>query len=185
LFRAQVELSLKYSLPLYLHIRNSFEDSIQVLEEEFSRYHLASHHTSSPSVPPGVPPTLNSWNEYCPPCVVHCFTGTLSELRAYVSYGWYIGLTGSIMNISDEELFSFLSIIPLQRLLIETDAPYLGWKGCRVSESSKKSAKYPNVPAALPIVLRRIVTVLSGKVSYEELAKITTENSFRFCQRSK
>jgi TatD DNase family protein len=89
------------------------------------------------------------------------------------------------MNLSEQELSSFLSIIPLQRLLIETDAPYMGWKGCRVSESSKKSAKYPNVPAALPIVLQRIVTVLAGKVSYDELAEITTQNSFRFCQRSK
>jgi Tat protein secretion system quality control protein TatD with DNase activity len=188
--RSQVALALKYQKPLYLHVREAFEDTIRVLEEELTK-HLSSSSSSpalgdSPAPPPPLISSggscLTSWTDHCPPCVVHCFTGTLSELQAYISFGWYIGLTGSIMSLSDKELHSHLTLIPLDRLVIETDSPYLGWKGCRRSEHSKKSAKYPNVPSALPQILEKIVTALEGRLSATELTRLTTQNAFEFCK---
>jgi Tat protein secretion system quality control protein TatD with DNase activity len=87
------------------------------------------------------------------------------------------------MTLPDKELLSYLTLIPHDRLVIETDSPYLGWKGCRRAEISRKSAKYPNVPSALPQILDRIVTVLEGRVSSDEMTQLTTENSFRFCKK--
>lgn len=162
-------MALRYRKPLYLHIRHAFDDFVQILEEELLKFG-------------GGDPNV-TWNNFAPPCVVHCFTGNLTELETYVSYGWYIGLTGSIMSLSDSELTSFLDIIPLNRLVIETDAPYMGWKGCRLSEDSKKTSKYPNIPASLPLILQRIVQGYNGKYSYQELAQITTDNCHRFCNK--
>lgn len=161
--RSQIALALRHRRPLYLHIRNAYEDFVTILHEELLRYgnHL-------------------SWNSLAPPCIVHCFTGSFAELEVYVSYGWYIGLTGSIMTLSDADLSSLLQTIPPDRLVIETDSPYMGWKGCRVSQVSKKTAKYPNIPASLPLILQRIVQRYNGKYTYEELAHLTVENSFRF-----
>lgn len=57
---------------------------------------------------------------------VHCFTGTGAELRAYVEQGWYIGITGWVCDEKrGKELQKIVSSIPLDRLMIETDAPFL------------------------------------------------------------
>jgi Tat protein secretion system quality control protein TatD with DNase activity len=63
------------------------------------------------------------------PCVVHCFTGTTAELKEYVSRGFYIGLTGFVMHrLESSVLREWMHTIPEDRLLIETDAPYMGFK---------------------------------------------------------
>ena len=63
------------------------------------------------------------------PCIVHCFTGTTAELRAYVDRGFYIGLTGFVMHrLEPGVLQEWVRAIPEDRLLIETDAPYMGFK---------------------------------------------------------
>lgn len=96
------------------------------------------------------------------PSCVHCFTGTTEELEKYLSFGFYIGLTGSIMKVDDQQLLLWLNMITLDRLVIETDAPYMGFKGCRQTETKEKKRTYPNVPAALVKVLERVCHI-SGK----------------------
>jgi TatD DNase family protein len=90
---------------------------------------------------------------------VHCFTGTTEELQRYVDCGFFIGLTGYVMTLDDEKLLLWLNIITLDKLVIETDAPYMGFKGCRSSETKEKKRTYPNVPVALVKVLNRICAV--------------------------
>jgi TatD DNase family protein len=127
---------------------------------------------------------MNILSEYFPipspiNCIVHCFTGTVRELKAYVDCGFYIGLTGYIMNLPIDHLEEILRIIPQNRLVIETDSPYMGFIGCRENEVKKKKAKYPNSPSALPIILRRI-TATTGYATSEEIATQTALNSFHF-----
>lgn len=100
-----------------------------------------------------------------------------------MSYGWYIGLTGSIMKLNDTELEELLERIPLNRLVIETDAPYMGFNGCRESENEYKSRKYPNVPASLNKIFLRIYSVLKRNNQVEtedELKGILLDNVCRY-----
>ena len=164
-FEAQVALALEFKMPLFLHVRDAKEDFMAVL----SKFNFPTK---------GSPPV---------PTVVHCFTGDTDELRQYVDMGLYIGLTGYVLGKGKDkdedkdtkgELSEWLRIIPTDRLVIETDAPYLGWKGCRASEAKRKTSKFPNVPASLPTICKAVAEA-SG-VSYEDIAHSTTANALRF-----
>jgi len=156
-FRYQIELALQYNKPLYFHVRDAAEDFLSTLQTfEFKAAE------SEPRVP----------------CVVHCFTGTIEELRIYIQMGFYIGLTGYIFGLPDFQLREILDIITLDRLVIETDAPYMGFPGCRYLEIDKtKKKKYPNVPYALVKVLDRIVSV--SEWDKHIVMQKTTENAFK------
>mmetsp|Transcript_11658 Transcript_11658/g.11690 ORF Transcript_11658/g.11690 Transcript_11658/m.11690 type:complete len:98 (+) Transcript_11658:762-1055(+) len=90
--------------------------------------------------------------------------------------GFYIGLTGYIIN-NPTKLQEYMRFIPLERLLVETDAPYMGFTGCRLTENKKKNARYPNVPAALPKVVTAISAVTGHSVS--SIAQYTTRNALK------
>lgn len=153
-FQFQVDLALQYGRPLYFHVRNAEKDFLDVL---LSRGFTGD--CSSPLVP----------------CVVHCFTGSLEELRRYVDMGFYVGLTGYIFSLSDDDLRTMLEIISLDRLVIETDAPYMGFKGCRSSAAKKKNQKYPNIPSALIQILDRIADV--SRWDRDTVIQRTTSNA--------
>lgn len=166
-FHAQISLALKYSLPLFLHVRDAREDFVEIIGQ----------YGFSQSSPPPV--------KGC----VHCFTGDVDELQQYVNMGFYIGLTGYIItaNMKDtpsettpeiSKLKEWLDIIPEDKLVIETDAPYMGFKGCRSIESKRKNQKYPNIPAALTQICQ-IIADAKG-VSYDEIATSTTNNALEF-----
>lgn len=154
-FEYQLDLAVRFNKPLYFHFRAAHADCIATL----------SKHNFRP-------------DNVVVPAVVHCFTGTYDELQDYVSLGFYIGLTGYVINsLTSEELKRFLDLITLDRLVIETDAPYMGFKGCRKHEEKKKGQKYPNVPSALIQVAEHIATV--GGWTVAEVAEATTRNALR------
>lgn len=172
-FRAHLQLAAKYDLPLYLHIRDAHGDFLRAMDDE-------------------KPPASVS-------VCVHCFTGSTAELAEYCRRGYYISLSGHVIRmqakskqpgeaqgsdlaanpVADQAcLAEWLRLIPPDRLLIETDAPYMGFKGCRATEVTKKAQNYPNVPASLPLVARAVAS--AGGIDYEELAARTTANALRF-----
>jgi TatD DNase family protein len=185
-FQVQLDLACKYDLPLFLHERLAFHDVITCLDEAKKRNNI---------------PQL-------PPVVIHCFTGTVEECQEYVARDFYIGITGYILKKGDgpAEVWRGLSqgVIPLNRLLIETDAPYMGFPGCRdlywkyeqhnIHNLSSKARKRivqstsPNVPSSLPLVLRGIVTALNqGRLergeeilTEEQVGRICTQNAINF-----
>lgn len=98
-FEAQLELAVEKQLPVFLHQRDAHDDFIKI---------------------------LNRYVEKLPRAVAHCFTGSESELKEYLEMGLYIGITGWICDERrGGELRSIVDSIPLDRLMIETDAPYL------------------------------------------------------------
>ena len=98
-FSKQAELAAELSLPLFLHVRDAFEDFSAILSE---------------------------FAASVPAAVIHCFTGTAEELEYYLSLGCYIGITGWICDERrGQDLRELVKIIPKDRLLFETDAPYL------------------------------------------------------------
>ncbi len=95
-FRAQIELALKYQKPIVLHIRDAFTDAQRILNDY---------------------PTLRF--------VVHCFTGTAQDVAWIVRLGGYISLSGIVTFTNAKELQAAVPTIPLDHLLWETDSPFL------------------------------------------------------------
>lgn len=146
-FRAQLEIAAATGLPVFLHQRDAHDDFVEVLE-----------------------PMLPSLSR----AVAHCFTGEGESLREYLAMDLWIGITGWICDERrGAHLHDIVSIIPDDRLLIETDAPYLLPRSLQPRPKSRR-----NEPAYLTEVLR---VVAEGRGQSEEhVAKITTENAIRF-----
>ena len=98
-FEKQIEIAETLNMPLFLHERNAVEDFIKVL----------SNH-----------------KEICKKSIVHCFTGNAETLKKYLSMGCYIGITGWICDSRRaKDLRQAVRYIPLDRIMIETDSPFL------------------------------------------------------------
>ncbi|KAJ3314901.1 hypothetical protein HDV04_005322 [Boothiomyces sp. JEL0838] len=140
-FLMQLELAKQVNLPLFLHEREASDDFVKIIQN------------------------------YDLPGVVHCFTGTRAEMKLYLDMGFYIGLTGFINDAKRaQEQREFICEIPPERLLIETDAPFMTPKN--VHPRPKK-----NEPKYLPFVLHEISNVIG--VEPERVAQCTTENAVK------
>ncbi len=94
-FRRQLELALDLSLPVVIHDREAHEDTLSLLKD------------------------------YRPRGVVHCFSGSAEMAREIVKLGMYIGIGGVVTFKNARKLVEVAQELPLDRLLLETDAPYL------------------------------------------------------------
>lgn len=141
-------------MPVFLHERDSFEDFFEILKR---------------------------YSDKIPASVVHCFTGKQEHLEAYLSLpNCYIGITGWICDERrGKKLRELVKLIPDDRLMIETDAPFLFPRDLpkerRVS-SSKKNRR--NEPAFLDHICDA-VAVCRHQTS-DHVAQITTQNAVRF-----
>ncbi len=115
-----------------------------------------------------------------PPTVIHCFTGTAQELGDYLDAGFYIGITGWVTDPQrGETLRQLVGQIPLSRLLLESDAPYLKpfnlppevWTDLNLPNKYKRR----NEPAFLPWVLHQVAAL--REESAAEIAAITSANA--------
>ena len=146
-FRRQLTIAKDTGLPVFLHQRDAHDDFVEVLEP--------------------VLPELSR-------AVAHCFTGEGESLREYLAMGLYVGVTGWICDERrGRHLHDIVDIIPDDRLLIETDAPYLLPRTIRPKPKTRR-----NEPMYLAEVLR-VVAEARGQ-SEEHVARITTENARRF-----
>jgi len=146
-FRRQLVIAKETGLPVFLHQRDAHDDFVEILE-------------------PALPDISRA--------VAHCFTGEHESLREYLAMGLYIGVTGWICDERrGKHLHDIVSIIPDDRLLIETDAPYLLPRTLRPKPKTRR-----NEPAYLVEVLR--VVAEARDQSIEHVARTTTENAERF-----
>jgi TatD DNase family protein len=143
-FEAQLAAAVKTKKPLFLHCRDAFTDSYAMTKEAVD---VGAHG------------------------VVHCFTGSVDEADAFVELGLDIGATGWVTDEKrGEALRQAIRHLPLERLHLETDTPYLGPK------NAKKRRPY-NEPANLGWVAQAVAE-LKG-MSLEDVASACTENSRR------
>ena len=109
--------------------------------------------------------------------MVHCFTGDKNEAQEALDLGLYIGITGWICDDRPDRgaaaLAALLPLIPDDRLVLETDAPYLTPRS--ITPSKKRPSR--NEPALLQLVLRAVAKARGQ--SMEEVAEKTTENAKR------
>ncbi|NQY33937.1 MAG: TatD family hydrolase [Alteromonadaceae bacterium] len=125
-FCEQISLAAALNLPLFLHQRDAFEPWIQYLEPYIDKV---------------------------PAMVSHCFTGNREELDRCLVAGMYIGITGWICDERrGQELREIVKHIPLNRLMIETDAPYLTPRTIRPRPKSSR-----NEPSYLPYIVQALV----------------------------
>lgn len=143
-FRQQLELAVRLRKPVFLHQRDAHTDFLAILRDY------------RPGLVGGV---------------AHCFTAGVDEARAYLDLGLYIGITGWIC---DERrglhLREVVRMIPEDRLLIETDAPYLLPRDLRPKPQTRR-----NEPMYLPHVLEAIAAARNQRP--QELASMTTRNA--------
>jgi TatD DNase family protein len=141
-FVAQLELGLELGKPLFLHSRDAHPRFGQILRT----YKVGK-------------------------AVAHCFTGEREELRAYLDLDLYIGITGWICDERrGRHLLELVKEIPAERLLLETDSPYLTPRDMRPQPKARR-----NEPAFLPHILKTVARAL-GRAP-EELAAQTTRNA--------
>ena len=136
--------SEKLEKPLFLHERDAAEDFIACFDGH---------------------------EAICPRAVVHCYTGDKKTLRRLLDMGFYIGITGWICDERrGDDLREAVSILPLDRVMIETDAPYLTPRGFHLPRT--------NVPQNITYVARTLAQYMG--VSEEVLTKCAKENTERF-----
>jgi TatD DNase family protein len=145
-FAAQLAIAADVAKPVFLHQRDAHDEFLEIL---------------APMIP------------LLPGGVAHCFTGGIAELRAYLDLGLYIGVTGWLCDERrGAALRSALPEIPLDRLLVETDAPYL-----LPRDLPHKPAHRRNEPAFLAHILERVAAATDRPP--DEVAQATTANAER------
>ena len=143
-FRLQLGLAMDTGLPVFLHQRDAHARFVAILDECGAR------------LPRGV---------------AHCFTGGPDELRDYLDRGLYIGVTGWICDERrGDALRAAARFLPLDRVMIETDAPYL-----LPRDLAPKPRTRRNEPMHLPHVLQALAALM--QVDPERLAAATTANA--------
>lgn len=140
LFIWLVQLARTLSLPLVIHNRYAETDTLKILKEL-------------------IPPKA----------VVHCFSGDESFLRECLDLGLFISFTCNVTYKKAQGLKNLVKLVPLERLMLETDAPYLPPEGLRGKRNE-------------PMYVQCLATEISRikEISLEEVAKITTANAKKF-----
>ncbi len=143
LFEAMLELARRLTLPVVVHSREAEQDTLDILREHTRRWQ-------------GDPGRIG---------VLHCFTGSYEMAAELVSLGWFISFSGILTFPSGGSLRAVAARLPADRLLVETDSPYLApvpWRGS------------PNEPSRLRAVV--LVLARARGVTLEEMAETTWRN---------
>lgn len=139
-FREHIRLAKNLDLPIVVHVREAYDDTLRILRGENAER-----------------------------AVIHCFTGDYNTAKKFIAEGFYISFSGIITFKNAEDIREAAAKIPVERMLIETDSPYLA----PVPFRGKK-----NEPAYVMQVAKKIAE-LRG-VAVEEIGEITTDNAKNF-----
>lgn len=139
LFRRQIELALARDLPIIVHDREAHGDSLAIVREY---------------------PGLRG--------VFHCFSGSVEMAEVLLAMGWYLGFDGPVTYKNARKALEVLAICPLNRLLLETDSPYLSPVPMRGKRNDSRNLRY---------VAEKIAEIKG--CTAEEIAQAALENGER------
>jgi TatD DNase family protein len=139
IFSRQLKIARQLNLPVIIHSREADDDTINIIREDLDGYHRAG--------------------------ILHCFGGSLQMARAAIDLGFYISFAGTLTFKKTADLRDIARQLPLDRLLVETDCPYL----TPVPFRGKR-----NEPARV-VETARCLAELHGR-SLEEIAQVTSHN---------
>ena len=140
LFEMQIALAKKMNLPVIVHSRDAFEQTLSCIKN--SGYHNG---------------------------VIHCYSYGIEEAKSFLDLGWYIALGGGVTYTKKskmEQMHQLIKYIPLDKLVLETDAPYLA----PVPHRGKQ-----NTPLLIEETYKFIAEILN--ISVEELAGLVIKNT--------
>ena len=150
-FVYQLNLAWKLKLPVILHVRDAHKDALRIL-----KWHPARK--------------LGG--------VIHCFYGSKEIAQQYLKLGYHIGIGGSVLQLEEraKDLWEAIACIPLDRILVETDAPFI-LPYCKDVIQPKFLRRARNTSLILPAVIEKIAE-LKG-ISANDVEKATTTNAIR------
>lgn len=140
-FEKQLQMASNYEKPVIIHCRDAYEDTFNML----SKYHKQLD---------GI--------------IMHCYSGSVEMMRRFLTINCYISISGVVTFKNAKAIKEVAKEVPLDRLLVETDDPYLTPVPFRGKENRPSYVKY---------VLKEIAEI--KEMNYEELEKIVYENSLR------
>jgi TatD DNase family protein len=140
-FREQIELAKELGLPIVVHDREAHQETQEILKSEKA--------------------------EECGG-IIHCFSGDYEMAKVCIDMGFYISIPGSITFKNAESFREIVKKIPLEFLLVETDAPFLTPEPFRGKR---------NEPSYVRYTAQKVAEI--KKVSLEKLSEVTTENTMR------
>ena len=137
----QLELAIKYNLPVIIHCRDASDDMFHVLNDD--KYKELS-------------------------IVFHCFQPTDEIVNLVIKRKWYIGLGGNLTYKRSAHSIDLIKLVPLDQIIVETDAPYLAPEPVRGTRNESKNIKY---------VIEKLSEIKGVKV--ETLQEILYDNSIK------
>jgi len=137
-FEQQIDWAIEKDLPIVIHTRESFDETFEVLERK-------KH------------PKLRG--------IFHCFSGTLEQAKQAIDLNFFLGI-GGVVTFKNGRIDQFLGEIPLEKIVLETDSPYLA----PVPHRGKR-----NESAYLDLVVGKLVNIYNK--DFAEIDRVTTENA--------
>ncbi len=142
-FKAQIDLAKELDLPIVIHTRDAAQETFDILKEAAGDGRLK--------------------------CLLHCYSGSAEMAEEYMKLGFFISLGGPVTFKNARVSREVARVVPLDRLLIETDSPYLTPEPYRGKRNEPMYVKY---------VAERIAQ--EKGVTFEEVAQATSDNVYRF-----
>ena len=139
-FEQQIKLAIENDLPIVIHSRDSFDEIFEVLEK-FKCEKLRG--------------------------IFHCFTGNIDQARRIIDLNFHLGI-GGVLTFKNGKISEFLNEIPINKIVLETDSPYLApspYRGTR------------NESSYLKIIADKLAKVYNLEI--DEISKITQQNSIK------
>jgi len=140
IFKDQLDLAFELKLPVILHIRNAFEDVMSILDKY-------------------------DWHKN--KGVIHCYLSSYKKVKSIIDKGFLISFTGIVTY--DEGIQKAVKATPIEKIMIETDCPFLAPEPYRGERNESSYVKY---------VAEKIASIKG--TSFEEVAEITTKNTIEF-----
>lgn len=140
-FKKQINLARKLNLPLIIHDREAHQDTLKILAEEAKGLKM----------------------------LLHCFSGDLDMAKVCIERGYYLGIGGVVTFNNAKTLQLIAKEIPLKKILLETDSPYLAPHPFRGK---------PNEPKYIPLIAEKIAKIKG--ISLEKVAEVTSCNAQEF-----
>ena len=149
-FRRQMDLAKDAGLPVIIHSRDAAADTMQIISD------------------------AGSWSPSADGCgVIHCYSYSAEQALRYIKLGYYIGVGGVVTFKNAKKLKETVQAIPLSRILLETDCPYMAPEPYR---GKRNESSY------LPYVAEKIAEI--KEISPSEVEKATWENAMRLFSRA-
>lgn len=172
-FKRQLALAKERKLPVIIHSRDAAEDTMQILKAA-GRWDIYEQRTVGESLALASEQQRNVMDASRVCGVIHCYSYSPEMAREFVKMGYYIGVGGVVTFKNAKKLKETVEQIPLERILLETDCPYMAPEPYRGKR---------NQSGYIPYIVEKIAEL--KQVTVEEVERITWENAMTLFSRVK